>query len=296
MIRFAIDPKHVAAFVFVMAIWGFNFAVVKTGLLTFPPIFMTALRFMLVAAVLVPFVKVPRGQFRGVLLVSVTLGFLHFSLMFTGLSGIDASTAAIAIQLQVPFAALLAAIVFKDTLGWRRALGMAIAFCGVAVIAGEPRMAGSYVSLAFVVSAAMIFAISNIVVKKLEALDGWTIAGWMSFFAVPQLLAASFLLEEGQWQAVNSADWLAWGCIVYNAIVVMVIGYGIWYRLLKRYEVNTAMPFTLLVPLFGVLTAVLVLGEELSTGLFVGGALTIVGVGIVILRRPKVVAPEVERV
>ncbi|WP_119166964.1 DMT family transporter [Algihabitans albus] len=296
MIHFAIAPRDVAAFVLVMAIWGFNFAVVKTALETFPPIFMTALRFAMVAAVLLPFVAIPRGHFLGVFLVSVTLGFLHFSLMFTGLDGIDASTAAIAIQLQVPFAALLAAFVFGDKLGWRRALGMATAFAGVAVIAGEPRMAGSYLSLGLVVTAAMIFAISNIQVKKLGTLNGWTVAGWMSFFAVPQLFAASLLLEDGQIEALRAADWLAWGCIVYNAIVVMVIGYGLWYRLLRRYEVNTAMPFTLLVPLFGVMTGVLVLGETLDLSLILGGLLTIVGVGIIILRRPKVVAPEADRV
>lgn len=296
MIHFAIAPRDVAAFVLVMAIWGFNFAVVKTGLETFPPIFMTALRFALVAAVLLPFVAVPRGQFLGVFLVSVTLGFLHFSLMFTGLSGIDASTAAIAIQLQVPFAALLAAFVFGDRLGWRRALGMTIAFAGVAVIAGEPQMAGSYLSLGLVVTAAMIFAVSNIQVKKLDSLHGWTVAGWMSFFAVPQLLAASFILEEGQLASLQAADWLAWACIAYNAVVVMVIGYGLWYRLLRRYEVNTAMPFTLLVPLFGVLTGVLVLGETLTLSLILGGLLTVAGVGIIILRRPRVVAPEADRV
>src|SRR3546814_9270170 len=49
-------------------------------------------------------------------------------------------SASIAIQLQVPFASLLAAIFFKDKLGWRRGFGMLIAFFGVAVIAGEPRL------------------------------------------------------------------------------------------------------------------------------------------------------------
>src|SRR3546814_3213789 len=67
--------------------------------------------------------------------------------MFHGLKTVDAGTASIAIQLQVPFASLLAAIVFKDKLGWRRALGMAIVFIGVAVIAGEPRLAGQYLAL-----------------------------------------------------------------------------------------------------------------------------------------------------
>ncbi len=295
MIRFAIAPRDVATFVLVMMIWGLNFAMVKIGLETFPPIFMTALRFTLVAALLLPFVKVPRGNFRGILLMAFTLGFLHFSLMFTGLSGIDASTAAIAIQLQVPFAALLAAFAFGDKLGWRRALGMAIAFSGVAVIAGQPQMQGSYLSLGLVVTAAMVFAVSNILAKTLSNLDGWTIAGWMSFFAVPQLLTASLVLEEGQMAALRSADWVAWACLLYTAVMAMIVAYGLWYRLLHRHEVNTAMPFTLLVPLFGVITGVVVLGEQPSPALAIGGLLTVVGVGIIILRRPKLVQPDLER-
>src|SRR3546814_13938595 len=67
----------------------------------------------------------------------------------------------IAIQLQVPFASLLAAIVFKDKLGWRRPLGMAIAFIGVAVIAGEPRLAGQYLALGFVIIASFIWSIAS---------------------------------------------------------------------------------------------------------------------------------------
>src|SRR3546814_20429358 len=89
-----------------------------------------ALRFALVAILLLPFAKRPEGQWGAVFAIAVTLGLLHFSFMFHGLKTVDAGTASIAIQLQVPFASLLAAIVFQDKLGWRRALGVAIAFIG----------------------------------------------------------------------------------------------------------------------------------------------------------------------
>ncbi len=112
--RLAMRPLHVAIFVAIMAIWGLNFVIAKIGLQQLPPLLMMALRWVLVAVLLLPFVKPPRGRWRQVMLVSVTLGFLHFALMFTGLQHIDASTAAIAIQLQVPFAALLSAVIFKD--------------------------------------------------------------------------------------------------------------------------------------------------------------------------------------
>src|SRR3546814_6768161 len=85
-----------------------------------------ASRCALVALLLLPCAKRPTGQWGAVFAISITLGLLHFSFMFNGLKSIDAATASIAIQLQVPFASLLAAIFFKDKLGWRRAFGMLI--------------------------------------------------------------------------------------------------------------------------------------------------------------------------
>lgn len=294
--KFAVLPRDIALFVLVALIWGFNFAVAKIGLIELPPIFMIALRFALVAAILIPFVPRPHGRWRDVLLLSTTLGFLHFACMFTGLSGLDAATASIAIQLQVPFASLLAAISFGDRLGWRRATGMAVAFLGVAIIAGEPRLAGNYGYLALVLIAAMIWAISNIQVKKLSELSGWTISAWFSLFAVPQLLIGSYFFEQGQWQALTHASPAAIGSVVYQALIVVIVGYGIWYWLLRRYEVNQAMPFTLLVPLAGVASGILVLGEPLTTNLVIGGVCTILGVGVITIRRPATTAPNVERV
>jgi O-acetylserine/cysteine efflux transporter len=66
--------------------------------------------------------------------------------------------------------------------------------------------------------------------------------------------------------------------------------------MLGRNRVNQTMPFILLVPVFGVLSGILFLDETLTATLVTGGLLTVAGVGIIVLRRPKVAAPEVERV
>ena len=116
--------------------WGLNFVIAKLGVAEMPPIFLVTLRFALVAALLVPFVRFPRGRFVPLLVLAMTLGTLHFSLMFSALNSIDASVAAVAIQTQVPFAAILSAILFKDPPGWRRVLGMVVAIGGVALLAG----------------------------------------------------------------------------------------------------------------------------------------------------------------
>jgi O-acetylserine/cysteine efflux transporter len=291
-----IRPLHLVVFLLIAMIWGFNFAVAKIGLAQLPPIMMMALRWGLVGLLLAPFVKPPRGRWRQVFMVSFTLGFVHFALMFTGLQRLDAATAAIAIQLQVPFAALLAAVFFNDKLGWRRALGMAIAFIGVAIVAGEPRLTGSYVPLALVIVAACIWSVANVQIKKIGEVDGMMLNAWVGVFAAPQLALASLVLEEGQWAALAAADWRAAMAVVYQAVLVVIVGYGGWYWMLHRYAVNQVMPFTLLVPGIGVLSGVLVLGETLTLPLIVGGLLTVIGVGVITIIRPKLVAAEADRV
>lgn len=290
-----ISPLHLLLVLGIMILWGLNFAVAKIGLLQIPPIFLVACRFLLVAVLLLPFAKRSHGQWGAIFGIAVVLGLLHFSIMFNGLKTIDAATAAIAIQLQVPFAALLAAFFFKDRLGWRRALGMTIAFLGVAVIAGEPRLGGQYLALGFVITASFIWSIANVMIKRLDQVDGITLNAWLAVFATPMLFAASAVLEDGQLEAVRQADFWAYFAVVYQAVAVVVIGYGCWYWLLQRYQMNQVMSATLLVPFFGVLSGVVFLGESLTVNLIAGGIMTIAGVGIIILRRPKITAPAAER-
>jgi O-acetylserine/cysteine efflux transporter len=285
-------PSDLILVLVVMVIWGLNFVFAKWGLEQFPPIFMMALRWAVVAAVLLPFVRVPRQKLATILLISFTLGTLHFSLMFTGLAGTDAAVAAIAIQTQVPFAALIAAIFLKDRLGWRRATGMALAFIGIGIMAGEPRHAGNLLPILLVIAASFMWAVANIQIKQLGTVDGNALNAYLGLFAAPQLFLVSAALETGQIEALRNADWVGWFAIAYMAILVTVISYVMWYRILRRYSVNQAMPFTLLVPVLGVLAAALLLDEPLTLRIILGGVATIAGVAVIVLRRPKLAAPE----
>jgi O-acetylserine/cysteine efflux transporter len=281
-----------ALVIFVMLVWGLNFVVAKWGLEQFPPIFMIGLRFGAVALLLLPFVKIPRDKLGSILLLSFTLGCVHFSLMFTGLDGLDAAAAAIATQTQVPFAALIAAIVLKDKLGWRRSAGMALAFIGIVVMAGEPRLSGNLWPLFCVIAASFMWAVANIQIKQMGAVDGFALNAYLGLFAAPQLFLASALLETGQLQALARADWVGWSSVAYMAVMVTIVSYALWYRVLRRYTVNQAMPFTLLVPVLGVLSAALLLNEPLGWRVVLGGAATVAGVAVIVLRRPRLAEPE----
>lgn len=294
--QLAVRPLHLLLFLMTVSIWGFSFIVTKWGVQEMPPIFFVGLRFLLVALVLLPFVPRPTGHWRQVFLVSVTLGLLHFSCMFVALVRTPAGTTALLAQLQVPFAALLAALFLGDRLGWRRALGMALAFAGAAVVLGAPAFASPWWSDLLAVLGGFFWALSAVQAKAMGGSVGASsMNAWVAVFAVPQLLVASLLLEEGQWEAVANMSWRLAFALFYNSVLIVVVGYGTWYRLLRIYDVNQAMPFMLLMPPIALLFGGLLLGEPMTWSLAAGGLLTIVGVAIILVRRPRL-AERPERV
>lgn len=275
--------------VLVAALWGGNFVAVKYGSQDFPPVFLLALRFFLVAVLVLPFVRfLPRSQIVPVLAISTVLGVLHLGLMYVGISRIEASTAAIAGQLGVPFSTLLAVVMFKDRLGWRRLLGTVVAFSGVAVLAGAPEIGNDLVGLLLVTIAAFAWAVANAIIKRFGPFDTYTLTAWMAAFACPQLLLLSLWLEAGQWQSLLTASWPAWLGVLYTVLASSIVAYALWYTLIGRNDVSQVVPFTLLAPVFAIAAAVVLLDEPLTLPLVGGGLLTIAGVALceLRLRRP----------
>jgi O-acetylserine/cysteine efflux transporter len=286
-------PQHLAMMVLVQVLWGANFAVAKFGLDSFSPIFFVALRFSLVAILLVFVVGLPKpAMLKRLLPLSITMGVMHFTLMFLGMAELDAATSSIAIQLQTPFAAIMAAFFLGETLGWRRIVGMITAFAGVLLIAGEPRFSDDPWPLLAVVGAAFAWALGNIQVKALgDEIDAVTLNGWIAILAAPQLLIASWLIEGPQWQNLPDATWISWAALLFQAVVIAIFTYWIWYNMMRRYPVNLVIPFTLLLPMIGVAAGALLRDETVTWQMIVGGLATIAGVGVIVLRRPAVAAP-----
>ena len=248
--------------------------------------FLMGLRFSLAAAVLVWFVPIPRGYLLKVFWIAM-IGFcLQYGLTFTGLSMIDASLAVIVIQLEVPFAVLIAAFIFRERPGWQRLTGMLIAFAGVALIAGQPTLRGQLFAVFLIGSGARIWAIGQIMVKQLAgAVAPLPLIAWIGCFAGPQMLIGSSLIETGQLDALRSAGWIGWGSVIYLGIVMTAIGYGIWYRVLSKHPITQVMPVLLLTPVFTIMTSIGFLGEQPSVDVLVGGAIVIGGVAMIVFSR-----------
>jgi len=267
----------------VPVIWGMGIVFAKAGLDEFPPLFLMSMRFIVSAVLLVWFFPPPIGQIRAILLIALVSATIQYGLTFYGLAGLDASTAVLFMQLEVPFTAACATIFLNDKLGWKRAGGMLMAFLGVGLIAGAPSLRNQLFPAFLVIAGVFTWAIGQVMIKKMVSITGFHLIAWVSVFAGPQMLASSLVLESDHLNLIKNATLIGWGSVVYMGIVMTAMGYGIWYHLLKKYDVNQVVPFLLLLPVTSIVGAVLFLGERPSIRILIGGAVVITGVAIIVM-------------
>ncbi len=285
-------PLDVLMGLAVPLIWGLGVVFAKAAIEHFPPILLMALRFTLTALVLVWFVKPPWRVLRQLAAIAFVSAAIQYSLTFNGLRGVDASTAVLVLQIEVPFLVLLGAVLLHERVGLRKWLGIAIALAGVGLIAGEPRLGQAWGSLALLVGGAFSWALGQIMVRRLGEIGGLTMIAWVAVFAAPQLFVFSLVFERDHLAAIVSADWVVWSTVVYLGVVMTALGYAMWYSLIGRHPVSRVGPFLLLMPVFSVLGGVVLLGEALTPLIALGGAIVIAGVAVIMVRRGAGAAPE----
>ena len=278
-------PVDILIAISVAVIWGMGFVIAKVGMAHFSPILLMALRFTLTAACLLCFFRPPPGILKQLFWISLISAALQYSLTFNGLRGIDASTAALLVQLEVPFGLIMAWLVFSDRIRPLQALGIIVSFSGAVLIIGEPKLAGDLIYAFMVIGGAFTWAVGQIMIKKLGNIGGFRLLTGVALFAAPQLFIASWLLEQGQLEQITTASISAWGAVIYLALVMTALGYGLWYRLLGHYSINQVMPFLLLLPVTSVFGGIFFLGESLTIKIALGGGLAVIGVAMITIQR-----------
>jgi O-acetylserine/cysteine efflux transporter len=287
----ALAPRDLAFLVGINLIWGFNLIASKVGVGHFPPVLFTALRFGLLGLILLPFLRWHPGRMQRLMVAAMLSGGLQFALLFIGLQlSKGVASVAIATQLGVPFTTLMSVLFLGEVIRWRRWLGIALAFTGVAVIGFQPGLLEHRWGLALVIASTLIGSLGIVAVKTLgESLKPLELQAWFAWSGLPLLVFLTFFLETGQAEAVRTAQWLDWGALLYTALVSSLLAHTGFYWLVSRYPVTSISPITLLSPIFGVTFGVLLFGEPLTTRILVGGALTLTGVFIIAMREKKLV-------
>lgn len=286
----SLEDRHLALLIGMNLIWGLNLIASKIGVGQFPPIFFTALRFGSLALFLIPMLRIHRGQMVYLLAAVVLTGPATFALLFTGVYLVDdASSVAIASQMSVPFSTLLSVWLLGETIRWRRTLGIALAFGGIVIISFDPHVFAYWEGLALVVVSCFVASLGLIFVKRLRQIKALELQAWIAIVGGPMLLILSLMMESGQWQAVQTADWNGWTALFFTAVMSSLIAHTGWYYLVSRYPVTSLSPITLLSPLFGIFFGVTLLDDHLSARMLLGSAVTLAGVFIVVLREKRLV-------
>jgi len=285
-------PRDLVAALIVVLIWGLNFIFIRQGLDEFTPFQLGAGRFALTVFPLILWVARPGIPFRDLVLYSMFQGFGQFVLLFMALSvGMSTALASVIAQVQPFFTAIFAAIFLAER--WSRSLrvGFVIAAAGLTcfMVEAVSTVPGQSVTLAGIMlslAAAAAWAASNIVVRRLAAsgvrYDALGLVVWGAAVSAPCFMLASLLFDDpsshANWFHASIAGWIA---IAFQAWGATLIGYGLWTVLLKRYPASRVGPFSMGVPVIGVVAGMVWLGETVSPVQWLGTALIILALGAV---------------
>lgn len=285
-----INDLLVAALVCI--VWGLNAVAAKIGVSHIPPVFFTAIRFVFVLMVLLPWLKPVHGKWGELIPAVFFMGGLHFALLFKGAQLSDASTMSVVNQLYVPFAALIAIFWLGEQVPWQRWLGIFTALLGVTIFSLDATVSEHLLGVAFLVADGLAMAIGTVLLRRITGIPPFVMQAWMAVVGLPFLLGVSFLFEKGQVAALASAPWQGWAALAYTVIGGSLIGHTFYYILLQRYKVSLVASVLLPGPAIGVLAGVVLLGEPFTPMIVLGSFLTIAGVFIVLRRNRRITVIE----
>ena len=289
---------HLLLLIFINACWGFNFIAGKEGTEEFGPLWFSALRFLIVFCLLLPFARWKTGQMKTILWIGILLGVVHYPFMFSAMYLTDnISAVAIAAQLVVPFSTIVAVVYLKEQIGITRTVAIALSFIGVMVISFEPIGADHVLSLVLTTVASAAMAAAAILMRRLNNTGVFNLQFWIAAIASVSLIVLTVLFESPSFEKLASFTLTDYWSPAYSAVGATIIGHGSFYYLLQLYEVNDVAPFITLSSLFAVGFGILLLGDQMTSRVVTGGMLTLVGVTVIAVRGARVaVASQPEKI
>ena len=285
--------RDLAAATAVVVIWGLNFVAMKLGLRDFTPLQLGAGRFFFAFAPLALWVRPPRIGWQWVVTHSMLQGVAQFSLLFFSLNiGMTAALSPVLMQTAVFFTAIFAALVLHESVGGPLKVGMTLAAAGLGcfalnIVIDGAASAVTLAGLALNLLAAAMWAASNIVVRKLQAVgaeyDPLALVVWSGLVSSVSFALMSFILDgsAARWRWTG-ATIVGWSSIAYLGLIATALANGLWTGLLKRHPANRVAPFSLGMPVVGFLAGMLILNERVTALQCVGAALVMSALAFVI--------------
>jgi len=268
---------------------GFGFVIAKPAMEHLPPFLLMGLRFTFVALLLVWWFPIPKGFLKKIFLASLVANTTQYSITYTGLSFIDASAAVLLVQTEVPFGVLFAYFMLKEKPTVRALIGITIAFVGVYILTGSPNLDGKVLGISLTIIGSAVWALGQVLVKPLsKEINPLALVAWLGLFSGPILIGLSAIFDGNTINYFKNASFESWMIAIYLGFIMQPITYGCFYYVLKRNPLYKVLPIvTMGIPPTGLLAAIFLLGEKPTPELFIGGAIIIVGVILIVFTKNK---------
>ena len=267
---------------------GFGFVIAKPAFESFPPILLMGIRFTFAASILIWWFPIPREYLKKIFFASLIANSLQYSITYTGLNYIDASAAVLLVQTEVPFGVIFAYFMLKEKPTIRALIGILIAFVGVYILTGSPNLNGKFFGVGLTILGSAIWALGQVIVKPLsKAINPLALVAWLALFSGPLLICLSAILDGNTITYLTEASFDHWIIAFYIGFIMQPITYGCFYYVLKNNPLYKVLPIvTMGIPPTGLLAAIFLLGEKPTKELFVGGAIIIIGVMLIVFNKP----------
>ena len=277
--------------ILVPVILGFGFVIAKPAMDQLPPILLNGLRWSLSGIIMCWFFPFPKKLIKELLIISFLGSTFQYSLTFSGLNIVDAASATLLIQCEIPFGIIIAFFILKEKPSLKNLLGLLIAFIGIIFLTGSPDLQNKLFGVFLLLSGGFLWAFAQVMAKPVsEKIGGLALTAWIGVFAGPSSIFLSYLIEGNTYQYIINADFKVWMIVIYLGLAMNCLGYSIWYYVLSKHPVNYVMPVMLLFPVTGLITAIFVLGETPSTYAYIGGVIIITGVAIILVNKRKIIS------
>lgn len=278
----------------VVVVWGVNFTIIKIGLRSVPPLFLVVLRYLFVIFPLIFFVKKPHVSWGALSLYGLCNGVGQFSFLFYSIRiGMPAGLASVVLQSQVFFTLALSAALLKEKVSALQLAGTGLAGVGLCFIGGVfDSGTGAIAPIPFLMclTGAFFWGSANIIVKREveegkrngKTLNMMEMLVWSSI-VVPLPMLALALAGDGPdaiLASLSQVDATAVLSVLYLAFFSTLFGYYVWNRMIALYSAGRVAPFSFLVPITGLLSATLILGERIGTSQWFGIAAVIAGLAV----------------
>jgi len=269
--------------IFIAFIWGFNFVVIEIGLVSFPPILFSALRFSFSAFPAVLLWSRGDIEWRWIISIGITLGIVMFSLLFIGMHvGMPAGLSSLVLQVQAVFTILLSIFILRDMPTIWQKIGIIVAFLGIGFLAVDKYETTSFLGFILVIASGFAWAASNILMKLCGNINMFRLIVWMSIIPPIPLFLISLVFETGHTDALFNISWAGAGSILYTGLISTVFAFAVWGRLFREYSPNVVAPFSLLVPIFGIISSFIVLDEKFTQIELIASCIVFGGLSLIV--------------